>query len=97
MLTRIHMQSAHNAIMLQTCTHNYWTELHKKHDLQSNSDDETVFQHLPAVMGVIMRTWHLLDIKKHIILSSLSPVYFLTVSWSMFYDGVKESLIFLFI
>lgn len=47
--------------------------------------------HLPAVMGVIMRTWHLLDIKKHITLSGLSPVYLLTAIWMMLHDGAKES------
>lgn len=39
-----------------------------------NPVDELVFLHLPAVMGVMMRTWHLLDIKKHITLSDLSLV-----------------------
>lgn len=39
-----------------------------------NPVDELVFLHFPAVMGVMMRTWHLLDIKKHITRSDLSPV-----------------------
>ena len=41
---------------------------------QRDPVDEAIFLHLPAVMGVIMRTWHLLDIKKHSTLSGMSPV-----------------------
>ncbi len=51
------------------------------HNVQNDPGDEAVFKHLPAVMGVIMRTWHLLDIKKHITLSGLSAVYLLTAIW----------------
>lgn len=91
---------AHSNVQVHTythilCTHTVTTHTNvQNHDLQSNPDDEAVFQHLPAVMGVIMRTWHLLDIKKHITLSGLSPVYLLTAIWMMLNDGAKESLFF---
>lgn len=64
----------------------------QNHNVQSDPDDEAVLLRLPAVMGVIMRTWHLLDIKKRITLSGLSPVYLLTAICMMLHDGAKESL-----
>lgn len=65
-----------NCVCVCTCVHTQWWKITIYRAIPLM---RLFFLHHPAAVGVIMRTWHLLDIKKHIAQSGLSPACFFPV------------------